>query len=67
MFLKATLQKEIPNQSLPKAYSEAAVRSVLQNGFSSEISQYLLKNICWSLFLKHMKTHVSSREYCEIF
>ena len=33
MFLKATLQKESSNQSLPKVSSEAGVPDVLQNCF----------------------------------
>ena len=47
MVLKAPLQKESPNQSLPKVSSEAGVRRCSSKMFFFlQTSQYLPENIC---------------------
>ena len=52
MVLKATLQKESPNQSHPKVSSEAGVYAdVLQNRSSRNFPIFTGKHLCWSLFL----------------
>ena len=58
MFLKVTLQKESPNQSLPKVSSEAAVLDVLQNCFL-EISQ-CFQELRWSLFLIKLQAYFNT-------
>ena len=72
MVLKATLQKESPNQSHPKVSSEAGVYAdVLQNRSSRNFPIFTGKHLCWSLFFNKLYwkrlQHVFSCEYCEIF
>ena len=70
MVLKAPLQKESPNQSLPKVFSEAGVRRCSSKlVFSKFHNIYRKTSVLESVFNKVEKEMnvVFSCEYCEIF